>query len=144
MTHWLQYHNPDFMEYGVDEVSGPPFVVYSSKVILPIEGSTIWLVGRRAAIDLNVYLAGWMLIAGVRSSAHPSFDYEYFGDEGLECDPMPAISDEPWYPELLKLTGSFRFGLTELKKPSLVSALRELSEDFAPRRRRRPPARRRR
>jgi hypothetical protein len=32
MAHWVQYHTPVRMGYGVDQVSGPPFGVLSDKV----------------------------------------------------------------------------------------------------------------
>jgi hypothetical protein len=127
MNDWLQYHNPNVMDYGIDDVPGPPFTIVSDKVIFPCDGVRIWLLGRRAAIDPEIYLGGWMIVEGIRASSHPKFLYEYYGESGLLCDPMPGISGALWYPDVLKLTGNFRFGLTEIKRSSTSKGLRELA-----------------
>lgn len=137
MNDWLQYHNPDVMGYGIDEVSGPPYSVLSDKVIFPCEGVRIWIVGRRAAVDLAIYLGGWMLVDGIRDARHADFLYEYHGESGVDLDPMPTISDESWYAHLLRVTGNFRFGLTELKSPEVAAGLRALAEQYAPKPRKR-------
>lgn len=137
MNDWLQYHNPDVMDCGIDDVIGPPFSVLSDKVIVPYEGVRIWVVGRRAAADSEIYLGGWMIVDGIRASSHPRFLYEYYGDSGVDLDPMPAISAEEWYGALLKLTRNFRFGLTELKQPKVAAGLHALAEEYVPRPRKR-------
>jgi hypothetical protein len=80
-----------------------------------------------------------MTVDGIRASSHPGFLYEYYGKSGVLCDPMPSVSTEPWYLDLLKLTGNFRFGLTELKRASVAKGLRELASEMTsrPRKRRR-------
>jgi hypothetical protein len=137
MNDWIQYHNPDIMHAGIDDVVGPPFAVVSDKVIFPHEGVRIWVVGRRAAVDLAIYLGCWMKVEGIRGSRHPDFLYEYYGNTGIAFDPMPAISDEDWYGALLKLTGNFRFGLTQLKHPKVAAGLQALGQAHAPKPRRR-------
>jgi hypothetical protein len=134
---WIQYHNPDVMDGGIDDVVGPPFAVVSDKAIFPCEGVRIWVVGRRAAVDLAIYLGCSMEVEGIRESSHPDFLYEYYGDTGIIFDPMPAISGEEWYKPLLRLTGDFRFGLTEVKHPEVAAGLRAMGEAHAPKPRRR-------
>ena len=70
-----------------------------------------------------------MVVEGIRASSDPRFRYEYYGNAGLNLDPMPAIGAEPWYASLLKATGNFQFGLTELK-PILSTALRKLADEY--------------
>jgi hypothetical protein len=137
MNDWIQYHNPDVMEYGIDAIQGPPYSIVSDKAVFPCEGLRIWIVGRRAAIDSNIYLGGWMVVDEVVDSGNPQFLYEYLGQNGHDCNPMPPISDAAWYPALLKLTGNFRFGLTEIKNKTVSDGLKALAEGVRPRPRRR-------
>lgn len=139
MNDWIQYHNPDVMRYGIDDVQGPPYGVISDKVIFPCEGVRIWIVGRRAALDLEIYLGGWMLVDGIGESTHPDFLYEYYGEKGEDCNPMPPIGNESWYRSLLKLTGNFRFGLTEIKSKSIAKGLGDLADSARRKPRKRRP-----
>jgi hypothetical protein len=130
MEHWIQYHNPDVMEYGIDEVTGPPYSILSDKAIVAPHRAVIWLVGRRAAVDHRIYLAGWYLPNEVRS-AHPEtgFLYEYPCDTGADCDPMPDIKQRSWYPDLLKLTGNFHRGLTRITRRNVRQGLLDLAAE---------------
>lgn len=131
MEHWIQYHNPDVMGYGIDEAEGPPYSILSDKAIVAPDIAVIWLVGRRAAIDHGIYLAGWYLPDEVRAAPTDSgFLYEYPCETGSDCDPIPDIKREPWYPHLLKLTANFHHGLSKISRRDVRGGLMSLAEEF--------------
>jgi hypothetical protein len=116
------------MGCGIDDVEGPPFGVLSDKVPFtdlggPI-GEVVWLVGLRDEPGSPVYLGEWFVIDEVLRSDHPEFDYHYAGEEGESIRPMPVLSGRPWYRTLLRLTGDFRFGLTEVPPGPVLQGLR--------------------
>lgn len=120
--HWLQYHRPELMGFGVEKLPAHPFFVLTNKAEGNI-GDVMWLVGRRAA-GPDVYIAFWFEVQRVMKSSNPLFLYEYCG-EGAYCDPQPKISSEPWYPALLKCTGNYHFGLTDITASPVLAELHE-------------------
>ena len=50
--------------------------------------------------------------------------YHFVGERGGTCDPMPVISGEPWFRQLLGITGNFEFGLTEVRIRAVLDGLR--------------------
>lgn len=128
MEHWIQYHSPEVMKYGIDEVEGPPFYILSDKAILAPTETIIWLVGRRAAIDNGIYLSGWYTPEGVHAApSNTGFFYEYPCELAGDCDPMPDIKTQDWYPDLLKLTKSFHSGLTRISNKKIRDGLLALA-----------------
>jgi|GEM_PF-3649312 len=138
MLHFVQYHSPEVMECGVDEVGSPPFGVLTSKAPDNPIGSTVWIVGKTLQAHSPVYLACSFVVDDVLASLDPRFLYEYVGEEGVNYDPLRCVSDQEWYPQLLRLTGNFRFGLTEVS-PSVLEGLRAIA---APRRKSAQPRKR--
>lgn len=122
MLHFVQYHSPDVMGFGVDEVGGPLFGVLTSKAPDNPVGSTVWVVGKTMEASSPIYLACSFVVDQVRASRDPRFLYEYVGERGVNYEPLRCISDQEWYPKLLRLTGNFRFGLTELS-PDVLKGL---------------------
>jgi hypothetical protein len=128
MAHWVQYHTPVRMGCGIDADGGPPFTVLSDKVPFtdrggPV-GEVVWLVGLRDEPGSPVYLGEWFVIDGVMPSGNPEFAYQYRGEVGASVRPMPVLSGRPWYPAMLRLTGDFRFGLTEVRPGQVLAGLR--------------------
>jgi hypothetical protein len=128
MAHWVQYHTPVRMGCGIDEGEGPPFAVLSDKVPFTDDGGPIgevvWLVGLRDEPGGPVYLGEWFVIDDVQPSDHEEFDYCYIGEEGASLRPMPVLSGRPWFGALLRLTGDFRFGLTQVPPGRVLDGLR--------------------
>ena len=127
MTHWVQYHTPDRIGFGVDEVDGPPYSIVTDKAKDDPRGDVVWLVGRTDDPDSPVYLSGWFVVDDVQASPHPDFLFEYIGQRGALCDPMPDITEEPWYRQLLGITGNYKFGLTEVKLRPVLNGLRAVA-----------------
>jgi len=131
--HWVQYHTPDRMGCGIDECctnegegEGGKFGLVTSKDcgVHDPRGDVAWVVGKKQDEDSPVYLGWWFIVDGVLQSPDPDFLYQYVGKRGASCDPMPVISDEPWYRQLLGMTGNYRFGLTEINIRAVLSGLR--------------------
>lgn len=124
--HWVQYHTPDRMGYGIDECDGDGFGMLTRKdcgLHNPV-GDVAWLVGRPDDGDDAVYLGGWFVVRDVEASPHPDFRYLFVGDTGRSCDPLPVVSDRDWFPQLVRLTTAFRRGLTEVPPGPILAGLR--------------------
>ncbi len=127
--HWVQYHTPDRMGYGIDECGtgqGDAFGLVTNKNcgVHDPRGDVVWVVGITTAPDSPVYLGWWFVIDDVLPSPHPEFLYQLVGQRGGACDPMPIISGETWYRQLLGMTGNFQFGLTEVRIRAVLNGLR--------------------
>lgn len=130
--HWVQYHTPARMGYGINECGvGPPFQLVTSKDcrIHNPEKDIAWVVGLTEEVDSPVLLGCWFRVDAVEASSHPDFLYQFVGDEGGSCDPLPVISDRDWYPRLTRMTTAFRRGLTEVTDPRVLAGLREAAAE---------------
>lgn len=83
MSHFIQYHSPDVMLCGVDEVDGPPYGIFTSKAPTNRIGSTVWVVGRTMGGQSPIYLACSFVVDDAFDTSDPRFLYEYVGDEGV-------------------------------------------------------------
>jgi hypothetical protein len=136
MAHWVQYHTPERMGYGIDEAfldgdefdgesEGYRFSMVSNKAPDDPRGDVIWVVGITAKSDSPVSLGWWFVVADIVAANHPDFEFRYVGDSGGACrQPLPVISGEPWYRQLLGMTHNFRDGLTEVRIPAVLRGLR--------------------
>ena len=88
-------------------------------------GDLAWVVGKTEADDSPVYLGFWFVVRAVEPSDHPEFLYQFVGEQGGACDPLPVISDRPWFSRLLRMTTAFRRGLTEVTDRQVLAGLRE-------------------
>jgi hypothetical protein len=79
-------------------------------------GDVAWVVGITSETDSPVYLGWWFIVKSVERSPDPNFLFQFVGEKGGVCNPMPVISDEPWFSQLLGVTGNFEFGLTEIRR----------------------------
>lgn len=131
--HWVQYHTPDRMGCGIDECDtdeggdeGGGFGIVTSKDcgIHNPRGDVAWMVGVTSQSDSPVYLGWWFVVDDVLPSPDPDFLYQFVGERGGACNPMPVISGEPWFRQLLGMTGNFRFGLTEVRIRAVLDGLR--------------------
>jgi hypothetical protein len=131
--HWVQYHIPDRMGCGIDECGtdenegeGGGFGLVTSKDcgVHDPRGDVAWVVGKTQDENSPVYLGWWFVVEAVEPSDHPEFLYQFIGSIGGSCNPMPMISDEPWFHQLLGITGNFRYGLTEIKLRAVLNGLR--------------------
>jgi hypothetical protein len=117
-------HTPDVMGYGVDQVVGPPYTIVTDKAKDNPIGDFVWLVGRTEGPDSPVYLRMWFVVNQVQASPIQDFLFQYVGERGGLCSPMPVVSDRAWFRQLLGMTGNFKFGLTEVKLRAVLNGLR--------------------
>ena len=128
MKNLIQYHRPERMGCGVDEIGGPPFSILTSVANGNPIGDRVWLVGRTSDLSSDVFISYCFIVDDVVAANHPVFLYRYVGETGTEFDEMPKISDAAWYPKLLKMTGNFNFGLTTITQDEIVSGLVEAAD----------------
>lgn len=128
MLELVQYHSPDVMGEGVDELEGPPFSLLTSKAPGNPVGARAWIVGKTQDFESPVYLACSFIVDNVVASPDPRFLYRYIGVSGANYRPLRCISDQAWYPQLEALTGNFRFGLTVLSQAVLQGLLAAAEE----------------
>ena len=84
-------------------------------------------------VGLAVFLAGWFVVDNIQAPTNPTFQFEatgeywfeYVGEHGALCgDSMRDITGETWYPQLRRMTGTFKFGLTEINLQAVLNGLR--------------------
>lgn len=135
MIHLVQYHTPDRMGCGIDgsglEEDEPEvdlgeyrYSALSNKSVFDPDGMFIWMVGVTTDPGSPVYLGWWFRVETIVGACHEQFEFCYVGSSGGTCEPMPVISGESWYRQLLGMTGNFSFGLTEIKSPAVLKGLR--------------------
>jgi hypothetical protein len=123
------------MGYGIDEAgsdeddlddepAGYRFSMVSNKAPDDPRGDVVWVVGITTEPDSPDYLGWWFVVDDIVASTHPEFRFCYIGNQGGACDPLPVISDEPWYRQLLGMTHNCRDGLTEVRIPAVLRGLR--------------------
>src|SRR4051812_16364353 len=120
--HWVQYHSPSRMGYGIDECGTDEgegeigrFWLVTSKSLGGHDprGDVAWVVGKTCDEDSPVYLGWWFVVEAVGPSDNPEFQYHFGGNKGGPCDPLPGLTGRPWFPRLVQMTSAFRGGLTE-------------------------------
>ena len=75
-----------------------------------------------------MFISYCFIVDDVEASNHPEFLYRYVGLTGVEFDTMPKMSGTGWYPDLLKVTGNFNFGLTTITQDEIVTGLIEAAD----------------
>jgi hypothetical protein len=135
VTHWVQYHTPERIGYGIDEAgsgddtteddsNGYRFSMVSNKAPDDPRGDIVWVVGITAEPNSLVYLGWWFVVDDIVAANHPEFRFRYLGRQGRRCDPMPVIAGERWYRLLLGMTHNYKDGLTEVRVPAVLKGLR--------------------
>jgi hypothetical protein len=127
MRHFVQYHNCDAM-------GGPPaasFRVLTGKPVSnDIVGERVWLiVGEGENPNKRFFLHSTFIATEVADTDAPGFVTQVSGESGVQFDPAIALDDEHWFLGLLKQTGQFAFGWTELTgHNSVIGGLRTLAK----------------
>ncbi|MCS6978048.1 MAG: hypothetical protein NZM31_13720, partial [Gemmatales bacterium] len=150
--HWVQYHTPEVMGYGIDECFAPPrpskkgkntkkkgqpanpareYSLLTNKYfgLVDPRGDVAWVIGVTDEPASPVYLGWWFLIKDIRASVDEDFEYELVGNIGGAPSRLLVISDRPWFRILQGLTGNFDFGLTRITHRRVVRGLCEAAHD---------------
>ena len=122
MRHFVQYHNEEIM--GPAERVG--FGILTKKTSLQ-KGDTVWLIVGRG--KPRQYLLWEMFVVDkILPLSSKRFKFSVTGIDGLQIKPAIAIGNLPWFQDLLKMTGNFRFGLQRIRNEEVIWSFRHASQ----------------
>lgn len=121
MRHFVQYHNPD--EMGPYRHRNKDFAIVTNKDFESIVGSTVWLVTRKGPRPYRYFLCSSFIVDEVERGNRGRFKNRAVGSEGRDCD--IEIGNQPWFPELLRVTGNFGLGLQPISNRAVIEGLQE-------------------
>jgi hypothetical protein len=124
MADSLQYHNPDVM--GPFQPS-TIFAIVTNKRGGLREGDTVWLVTGEGR-PREYFLCETFVVESIASRGAEKFRYRVSSANGKSLYPLKLDRATPWFQQLMKLTGNFRYGLQPIKNQSIVEALQRFSE----------------
>jgi len=113
------------MGYTAEE--SDPFGLYTSKKISNPIGDIVWIIAGQGSSPKQYYLSSWFVISEVTQADHPDFGFTLSGKEGGAFDPMPQLDHLDWFPAFRKRMANFSLGLTEIRQPEVVEALRPVA-----------------
>lgn len=120
MKNFVQYHKEEKMRYPALDVDN--LSIYTSKSIPVADGDRVWLIAGEGS-PRRYFLRAIFSISEVCSSENPDFRYRVKGRNGQLFDPMPLLTAEPWFPNLMKNLGNFAFGFSEVRDANVVDGL---------------------
>ncbi|WP_144389583.1 hypothetical protein [Pigmentiphaga sp. NML080357] len=123
MSDYVVYHKAEKMGYPALDIDS--LAIYTKKRTSGIEGSRIWLVAGQGD-PRQYYLRATFLISAVEDSDKPSFTNRVTGKDGQLLDPMPLISDQPWFSSFLQEQGHFAFGFNKIKNSDVLKGLKTI------------------
>jgi hypothetical protein len=125
MRHFVAYHSEKRMGYTAEE--SDPFGLYTSKNVSNPIGDTVWIIAGKGGTPKQYFLASWFVISKVTPANHPDFGLTLSGQEGGAFDPMPRLDVMEWFPDFRRRMANFSIGLTELRQPAVIEALRQVA-----------------
>jgi len=123
MGHFVQYHKHEKMG-GPFVPSGTDYAVQTDKPWIQ-SGDVVWLLTGEGK-PRQYFLCQRFVVNKVVSQVPGKFKYRVSGRKGKIFEPPIAITENPWFQELLRLTGRFGFGLQPIKSQLVVAALEGL------------------
>lgn len=129
MRHFVQFHNPDVWGEAVDLDNA--FRVSTAKSIRRLPGQRVWLVSRTGA-PRTYFVASTFVVDSTETDYRRRFPNTVNGQNGQVLGPKARVDTAKWWPKLLAQTGSFLWGLTEIRDPSIVRGLESVARGADP------------
>lgn len=128
MRHYVQYHNSKCLRPPSAEAGH--VVTNKSITAQDLEGSRIWLIeGRGGGSPKAYFLHTTFLVQEVCDSTEPGFTLQLTGKPDASAHLPRQIPAGPVLDQLMRCTGRFGFGLTEITRHTeLTHALQGLAE----------------
>jgi hypothetical protein len=123
MRHFVQYHNPDGMG-GPYRRTNQDFAILTNKEFESLVGSTVWLVTSKGR-PRRYFLCSSFVVDKVERGNRGRFKNRAVGSTGQDFD--VEIGNLPWFPELLKTTGNFGFGLLPISSEAVIRGLQKVA-----------------
>ena len=123
MVDYIVYHNPDSMGYPASQVT--KLEIVTDKQVKSAIGSRVWLLTGEGR-PRRFYIRGYFVVDVIDSGDEDGFRTRLSGADGRLFEPMLDLTDESWFPELMRRQGNFAFGLQRIGDEKIVRCL----EDF--------------
>ena len=124
MRHFIAYHNTEKMGHPLHE--GEPLRLLTNKPVNHLLHETVWFVTGEGDGERQFSLGSVFRVAGVGDATEPGFKRFAVGTGHVFRPPVP-IKNMDWFPEVLRATGNFGFGVQEVKDEAVISGLRQLA-----------------
>jgi hypothetical protein len=124
MRHFIAYHNTEKM--GRQLHADRPLRLLTNKRTNHLLQGTVWFVVGEGAGVRQYALGSVFRVAETGDAAEEGFK-RFASGPGYVFDPPIPIKDMPWFPEVLRATGHFGFGVQEVKDEAVIAGLRELA-----------------
>lgn len=118
MRHFVQYHKPELM--GPYERSRQFWIVTNKPARLAL-GDRVWLVtgeGKRR----SYFLCATFVVGKLEELKSGKFKYKASGLVGKSFK-RQRIDSLPWFPQLQRLAGNFRFGVQRIRRRIVIRGL---------------------
>ena len=124
MSGYVVYHNPEKMGYPASQVK--TLEIVTDKQVKNAVGSRVWLLTEKVSHG-GIKWGGYFIVDLIDSGKGDGFRTRLSGSVGEIFEPMLELTDEAWFPELIRTQGHFAFGLQRIGDEKIVRCL----EDFA-------------
>ncbi|MBI3462654.1 MAG: hypothetical protein HY000_06270 [Planctomycetes bacterium] len=120
MRHFIAYHNNQKMGRALHE--GQPLRVLTNKTVDHLLQNTVWFVTREGSQAREYSLGSVFRVAETGDVTEGHFQRFATGTGHVFMPPAP-IHEMEWFPDLLRSTGNFAFGVTEIKNDAVIAGL---------------------
>lgn len=127
MRHYIAYHNTEKMGHPLHQ--GEPLRLLTSKPVDPLIGNTVWFITGEGTKDREYSLGSVFRVTHVGEAAEGGFKH-FASGTGHVFSPPVAAGKEPWFAEVLRATGHFGLGVSEIKDAAVISALTGIAARF--------------
>lgn len=126
MRHFLAYHNQKKMGYSCTKIPNPR--VKTSKSVLGLEGSTVWLVAGEGESPKSYYLASRFVIEKCEPNKYSGtkLTNEVSGSGVLLGTSIPLAGTQ-LLEQLRRQSANFVNGFCELRDPASLASLKALA-----------------
>jgi len=123
MRHFVQYHNSDPDKMGPYRPSTKNFGIVTDKLQGVREGDTIWLLTGKGR-PREYFLCETFAVEKISHQSVGRFSYRISSQDGQYLYRLEVDKTLPWYQELLKVTGNFRYGLQRISSEAIIAGLK--------------------
>lgn len=124
MRHFIAYHNTEKMGRPLND--GDPLRLLTNKPVNNLLQNTVWFITGEGAGTRQYSLGSVFRVAEVGDAGEDGFK-RFASGPGHVFDPPAPIKDMPWFPEVMRVTGHFSFGVQEVKDEAVIAGLRLLA-----------------
>ena len=124
MRHFIAYHNARKM--GRPLLDDEPLRLLTRKAVRPLLDNTVWLITGEGAGPRRYALGSVFLVTEVGDTAEDGFSH-FASGPGHVFRPAVPVTDEAWFPEVLRATGHFGFGVQQVKDEAVIGSLVQLA-----------------